>query len=412
MMEVIDGESLRYTARCLRRCARGGARPGLRAEFLAANPVRGVQHVVAIGKAAAPMLEGAQAALGQALRAALLITKPGYATPAAARILGVSLIEAGHPLPDESSMHAGAALLDFIAATPPYAPLLFLLSGGASSLVEVLPAGVSLTHLRRANGWLLGSGLDIHAVNAVRRRLSCIKGGRLASRLGGRRAVQLLISDVAGDDPAAIGSGLLLADEEICGEVDTVVPDWLRPLFAQAPPLAPLSRPAVATHIVATLAHALAAAARAAQGLGYAEHRLADRLCGDAATQGRRLAAELLNGRACIHLWGGETTVAVPDHPGRGGRNQQLALAAALALAGHDKVYLLAAGSDGSDGPGGDAGALVDGATVARGAAAGWAAADCLQRADAGSFLEASGDLIRTGPTGTNVTDLAIGFKL
>src|SRR3569623_898846 len=204
--------------------------------FLAATPVRGVQHVVAIGKAAAPMLEGAQAALGQVLRAALLITKPGYATPAAARILGVSLIEAGHPLPDESSLHAGAALLDFIAATPPYAPLLFLLSGGASSLVEVLPAGVSLTQLRRANGWLLGSGLDIHAVNAVRRRLSCIKGGRLASRLGGRRAVQLLISDVAGDDPAAIGSGLLLADEEKCVEVDTVVPDWLWPLFALAPP--------------------------------------------------------------------------------------------------------------------------------------------------------------------------------
>src|SRR3569623_660829 len=380
--------------------------------FLAANPVCGVQHVVAIGKAAAPMLEGAQTVLGQALRAALLITKSGHATPTAARIPGVTLIEAGHPLPDQSSLHAGAALLDFIAATPPHAPLLFLLSGGTSSLVEVLPEGVSLTELRRANGWLLGSGLDILAVNAVRKDLSCIMGGRLASRLGGRRAVLLLISDVAGDDPAAIGSGLLLANKEKRVEVDAVVPDWLRPLLAKAPPLAPVGPTAVATHIIATLDHALAAAASAAQGLGYAVHRHADRLCGDAATQGRRLAAELVNGRAGIHLWGGETTVALPDHPGRGGRNQQLALAAALALAGHDKVYLLAAGSDGSDGPGGDAGALVDGATVARGAAAGWAAADCLQRADAGSFLEASGDLIRTGPTGTNVTDLAIGFKL
>lgn len=380
--------------------------------FLTAKPVCGVQHVVAIGKAAAAMLEGAQAALGQELRAALLITKPGHVTPAAARIPGVTLIEAGHPLPDKNSLHAGAALLDFIAATPPHAPLLFLLSGGASSLVEVLPAGVSLTELRRANGWLLGSGLDIHAVNAVRKHLSCIKGGRLASRLGGRRAVQLLISDVAGDDPAAIGSGLLLADEEKRVEVEAAVPDWLRPLLAKAPPLAPAARTAVATHIIATLDHALAAAASAAQGFGYAVHRHADRLSGDAATQGQRLAAELVNGRAGIQLWGGETTVALPAHPGRGGRNQQLALAAALALAGHDKVYLLAAGSDGSDGPGGDAGALVDGATVARGAAAGFAAADCLQRADAGSFLEASGDLIRTGPTGTNVTDLAIGFKL
>jgi glycerate 2-kinase len=137
-----------------------------------------------------------------------------------------------------------------------------------------------------------------------------------------------------------------------------------------------------------------------------------ERLCGDAAAAGRRLAAELLDGPASVHIWGGETGVELPANPGRGGRNQQLALAAAEVLAGHDKVWLLAAGTDGSDGPGEDAGAVIDGGTLARGELDGLNAAACLHRADAGSFFEASGDLISTGPTGTNVMDLVIGLKV
>ncbi len=370
-------------------------------------------QVVAIGKAAAAMLEGAQTVLATALRAALLITKPGHLTAGVTRNPRVVVMEAGHPLPDQASLNAGAALLTFIAEAPPDTPLLFLISGGASSLVEVLPPGVSLADLRRANAWLLGSGLDIHTMNALRKRLSCIKGGRLATYLEGRPALQLLISDVPGDAPADIGSGLLAPPPAITDSAP-VLPAWLRELLNKAPPMPPAAAgcfSTVETQLIANLTQAMTAAARAAAQRGYAVHLHDGPLRGDAAAQGRRLAADLLQGPAGVHIWGGETTVVLPPRPGRGGRNQHLALAAALTLAGHDKVWLLAAGSDGSDGAGEDAGALVDGGSLARGELAELDAAECLRRADAGTFLEASGDLISTGPTGTNVMDLVLGLK-
>jgi glycerate 2-kinase len=137
-----------------------------------------------------------------------------------------------------------------------------------------------------------------------------------------------------------------------------------------------------------------------------------ERLSGDAALVGRRLAGVLVDDPSGVHLWGGETSVELPANPGRGGRNQHLALAAAELLAQHNKVWLLAAGTDGSDGTGADAGALVDGGTIMRGKMKNMNATDCLRRADAGGFLEQSGDLISTGPTGTNVMDMVIGMKL
>ncbi len=382
--------------------------------FLTARPWAGDVYVIAIGKAAGSMLQGARAALGAQLRAAVLITKHGHVPLDLSKAAGVTTLEAGHPVPDETSLRAGEAVLDFIAATPADACVLVLLSGGASSLVEVLPAGLALDDLRRVNAWLLGSGLDIHAMNAVRKQLSCIKGGRLAPRMGARRVVQLLISDVPGDAPDDIGSGLLLPSAQAQEFTPSALPAWLQMLLHAAPPLPAADAPcfaALETHIIAQLAQALAAAAEAARELGYAVHAHADALRGDAAVQGRALAAALLCGAPGVHLWGGETTVVLPPRPGRGGRNQHLALAAAAVLAGHDRVWLLAAGTDGSDGPGGDAGALVDGGSRARGELAGLDAAACLRRADAGRFLEASGDLVNTGPTGTNVMDIVIGLK-
>lgn len=381
--------------------------------FLSARLLTGTVHAVAIGKAAGAMLEGAHAALQEQLRAALLITKHGHVIPGSERRAGVTVLEAGHPLPDERSLQAGRALLDFIAAVPDDAQLLFLISGGASSLVEVLPPGVGLDDLRRVNRRLLGSGWDIHRMNGLRKRLSCIKGGRLAAYLRGRRVIQLLISDVPGDRPADIGSGLLAADEE-SRIVDSALPPWLQTLLkSSASPMTDISCFSnIETHIIASLDQALAAAEREAERLGYAAHVHYERLSGDAAATGRRLAGELFDGPASMHVWGGETTVELPAHPGRGGRNQHLALAAAEVLAERDKVWLLAAGTDGSDGPGEDAGAMVDGGTLSRGALAGLNAADCLRHADAGSFLEESGDLINTGATGTNVMDLVIGLKV
>ncbi len=382
------------------------------AQALAGEAGSGALHVVAIGKAAAAMYGGAEAALGGRIARALVITKAGHAD---GLVPGqrLQLLEAGHPWPTQASLEAGEALLDFIAAAPAQGQFLFLISGGASSLVEMLPPGVALADLHRLNDWLLGSGLDIHAMNHVRKALSCIKGGRLARKLAGRRARVLLISDVPGDDPATIGSGLLVAQREAVPDLD--LPDWVTALMARGPALPAPADPcfeSVALEIVATLDGARRAAAARGRALGYEVFEDASVLRGDAMAVACRLSGELLAAPPGLYIWGGETTVTLPAQPGRGGRNQALALRAALELAGEDRVLFLAAGTDGSDGPTGDAGALVDGATVARGEAEGVSAQRCLAAADAGTFLAASGDLIRTGPTGTNVMDLMLGLKL
>lgn len=373
----------------------------------------GEVHLIAIGKAASAMTLGACDLLQERIASALVITKHGHGD---AQLLatGARLIESGHPTPDQQSLAAGRALLEFIGSTAADAQLLFLISGGASSLVEVLPDGVTLADLQRLNQWLLGSGLDIHAMNHVRKSLSLIKGGRLAQQLGGRRTVALLISDVPGDDPTTIGSGLLAPQPFATTETAQALPAWITALMARGV-AAPLPGDAafntVSLEIIATLNDARRAAAACGRELGYAVHEHAATLGGDAVLVGRELAKELLTGAAGLHIWGGETTLQLPQHPGRGGRNQHLALVAATGLAGHGNVLLLAAASDGSDGPTAAAGGLVDGETVSRGSRAGLDVNDTLARADAGTFLEAAGDLVSTGPTGTNVMDLVLGVK-
>ena len=295
------------------------------------------------------------------------------------------------------------------------AELLFLISGGASSLVERLVDGVTLDDLQRVNQWLLASGLDIHTMNYVRKSLSLIKGGRLAHTLGGRKTLALLISDVPGDDPATIGSGLLVPAHFVETDLSLELPQWVTALMSGGVP-APASDDFIfkniTLEIVASLDDAKQAAAESGRQLGYAVYQHAGVLQGDAVLVARQLAVELLNGPAGLHIWGGETTLQLPSQPGRGGRNQHLALVVATELSGCDGVFFLAAASDGSDGPTDDAGGFVDGETVARGRVAGFDANAALANADAGTFLAASGDLIRTGPTGTNVMDLLLGVKV
>lgn len=377
---------------------------------LARSPAPDSVYLISIGKAACAMAQGAQDTLGARIRDALIVTKEGYAD-----FLPWPVHEAGHPLPTDASLAAGQALLAFIARIPAEATVLVLLSGGASALVEVLPEGVTLDNLQRANAWLLGSGLDIAAMNRIRKRLSLIKGGRLAKLMAPRAVRCLAISDVPGDDPRAIGSGPLVPDDETTVAEDAV-PEFLRALLRRGTPAPKRDDPCFSRatfEIVATVDTAIEAARRAALALGMTEVVEPGLLSGDAATTGRRSAQQLLASRpGALHLWGGETTVRLPSAPGRGGRNQTLALAAATVLQGHGGMYLLAAGTDGSDGPTPDAGALVDGGTIARGVVAGLNADEALARADAGTFLEASGDLIQTGPTGTNVMDLVLGLHL
>lgn len=364
---------------------------------------------MAVGKAAAAMMQGARDALGLRLRRALVITKHRHALGLDA---GTEVIEAGHPDPDQNSLAAGARLVEFVRQTPSAHGILFLLSGGASALVEVLPEGVGLAELKRLNRWLLGSGLDIAAVNAVRKRVSCVKAGRLARHLRGQPVLDLIISDVPGDDPAVIGSGPLAADPTLA--VPAGLPQWVYELIGRAPavPSPAEARLEIIRHeIVADNRRAMEAAATAARRRDFDVHVHESPLRGDAEDCGRALARELREGFEGIHIWGGETTVRLPETAGRGGRNQHLGLAAAMELSGSSGLYLLAGATDGTDGPTEDAGALVDGHTVCRGEEAGRRAGSSLRRADAGSFLEASGDLLQTGPTGTNVMDLVLGLR-
>jgi glycerate 2-kinase len=381
----------------------------LRQQPLTTSTVR----AIAIGKAAASMMQGVLDEAADQLDAGLVITKRGHTEDFSASAASITQIESAHPYPDARSLAAGAQLLQFIQQLPPASDVLFLISGGASALVEVLPTDVEPQQLHDFNVWLLAQGWPIEVMNALRQSISLIKAGRLARMLGGHQVLQLLISDVPGDDPAVIGSGLLVARSKKTPLPDGL-PDWLTRL-QQPVPAAPAATDPCFAHIrsfiIASNTQLRVAAARVAGELGYKVQCNAF-IDGDAVAQGQAIADDLLAGPPGIYLWGGETLVNLPAQPGQGGRCQQLALAAARQLAGQHGISLLALGSDGTDGPGDVAGALVDGQTLERARDAGAAEPEqALRDADAGRFLAASGDLVDTGPTGTNVMDLVIGLK-
>jgi hydroxypyruvate reductase len=338
--------------------------------------------VAAVGKAASSMALGAFDALLP--ERALVITKDGHVEPELTRLPGVEIHESAHPVPDQRSLAAGQRLLDWVDELREEVQPLFLISGGASSLVEVLEPGVSFADLSRLTRQGLAEGIGIHELNARRSQLSRIKGGRLTARLHGRAALALFLSDVPGDDPAVIGSGLL-------GPSDPDAVDRL---------------------IVGSIEHALAAAAYSARQVGLTAQILPGRFDLDAEQVAAAFVEMLIASPAQVVLWGGESTVLLPSRPGRGGRNQHLALAAARLIARHPDLMVLAAGTDGTDGPTEDAGALVDAGTCERVELSGLGLESCLGNADSGSALAASGDLLQTGPTGTNVGDLLIGLKL
>ena len=367
----------------------------------------------AVGKAAPAMMAGAFDAIGPAIERALVITKHGHASDVLDPAWPVDVVESSHPVPDESSLAAGRALVDFVDAIPAGADLLALVSGGASALVEVLPDGWEASDLARVNEYLLAAGHPIGVMNRVRKRISRIKGGRLAQRIAARRTLNLAISDVPGDDPKVIGSGLLIAHaaEDIAiGGLG--LPPWLAEIGRRSPSLSGADATSrIRTEVVARPAAARAAAAATYRtaGIEVIEHR--DLLEGDAIEVGRRIGRAIAREAPVAHVWASETTVTLPSSPGRGGRCQSLALAAALEMRDSAGTCVLAAGTDGTDGPGNDAGAIVDAGTVARGIVAGLDPESALCAADAGTFLEASGDLVHTGPTGTNVMDLVVALK-
>ncbi|HXW10354.1 MAG TPA: DUF4147 domain-containing protein [Steroidobacteraceae bacterium] len=374
----------------------------------------GEWHVVAIGKAAGAMTQGAIDALGSRVAGGRVVVPPDHLpTDFTGAQYGIEVLTSSHPIPDRRSLEAGESVAAYVSALPANAALLFLVSGGASSLVEWPRPGVTLDDLQALNRWALGAPVPINELNAFRRRLSRLKGGGLARLAGRRRSLALMISDVPGDDPRVIGSGLLHAAAPTTSEEAERLPTELQAALDRAGADTVDATPRVPVGVVATLRMALHAAAAAARARGLQARVAPRRLTGDAATVGRRLAGKLRAlAPGTLQVWGGETTVALPSRPGRGGRNQHLALAAAIEFERRPATpaALLAAGTDGIDGTSPDAGALVDAGTCLRGRDAGFDPHVSLASADSGSFLEASGDLLHTGATLTNVGDLVLGL--
>lgn len=350
-------------------------------------------HLVALGKAADSMARGALSVIDHRLVSGLVVTKHHHLSAELDADDRLVCIESGHPVPDESSLLAGCELVKFVRSLPAEHLLIFLVSGGTSALVEKLNEGLGLVELKNETDKLLASGTPIDQMNKHRRTLSEIKGGRLAKHV--RCAVlQLLISDVPGDKPADIGSGLLVPDQSTGMSAD--LPVWSR----------------VNTHIIASSAIAQAAVAAAARQKGLVVQQCSGSLYGDIPEVINRLAGTLgaTDAAKGVYIWGGEPTIVLPSKPGRGGRNQHLALALAKTMASHRCASLLVAGTDGTDGPTGDAGGLVSQQTVATAMQMHVQIDAYLQRADAGTCLEALGCLVTTGPTNTNVMDLAIAI--
>ena len=380
-------------------------------------------RVVAAGKAAAHMTLGALDVLGERILGGTVTTKVGHALPLPER---VDLWEAGHPLPDVHGLAGAAEALRLARAAGGGDVVLCLLSGGASALWAAPAEGVTLEELRAVTGALLRAGAPIEELNAVRKHLSRIGGGRLARAAAPARVLTLAVSDVVGAAPDAIGSGPTVPDPTTYADALRVLssrgveapravlrrlqagaigeaPETLKPGELSGPPR---------FHVVARLRDALQAAARDAERIGYHAYVFTDSLEGEARDAGEGIARIALRAREegagpLALLWGGETTVHVRGG-GQGGRSQELALAAARALDGIPDVTLASVGTDGTDGPTDAAGAMVDGETLARARRLGLDAADALARNDAYPLLQATGDLVRTGPTGTNVGDVVL----
>ncbi len=331
--------------------------------------------IVAVGKAAAGMCAGARERYPDC--PALVVTKYQHAGDELRAAENIEIIESGHPIPDQNSLLAGQILLDRVGGMAADSRLLMLVSGGASALAEALPAGMTLAELQAVADEMIATGKTIGEINARRKQTSLIKDGKLIEAFGGAALRVYAISDVEGDAIATIGSGL--------GDCHR----------ARVPAL---------SRIIASNTIARDQAARCALELGYEVRLNEETLYGDVFDLAVELGARLKSAAPGVYIWGGEPTVILPPKPGRGGRNQSLALALSEHIVGRDDVTILVAGTDGTDGPTEAAGGLVDGKT--------WTdeARDALERADAGSCLEQNNSLFVTGPTNTNVMDLVIAI--
>jgi glycerate 2-kinase len=379
--------------------------------------------VLAVGKAAVPMARAAAAALGSRIGEALVVA-PKYETgaglPPAWR-----LVRAGHPIPDEGSLEAGAAALSLAAKLRPDDLLLVLLSGGGSSLIAAPTEGLSFAEKAQAISFLMAAGAPIAEVNLVRGALSRVKGGGLAAACGSAEVVTLVLSDLGDDGWHLVASGPTLgappSPESALAVLDRhrvtpLVAPSVRGVLARPPgPRRPKPAGRRLSLLLADIRTALEGARVAALRLGADVRVVPELLSGEARAAARRLAVAAASaghlwrrgtGRPLVTIFGGETTVTIKG-PGRGGRNRELALATALRIPGAAGASALVAGTDGIDNEPDAAGAFVDNTTLERADAAGLDPWRALRENDTGPFFAALGDAFSPGPTGTNVGDVA-----
>ena len=367
--------------------------------------------LVAVGKAAWQMAKAAVETLGRVDRG-IVITKYGHVM---GEIPGLCCLEAGHPIPDENSFAATRKALDLVKDLSAEDTVIFLVSGGGSALFELpLIPGEELRDITRQ---LLACGADIVELNSVRKRLSAVKGGRFALSCAPARVLSIVLSDILGDPLDSIASGPAYPDSTTFADALAVVEKYGLKLSAEA--LALLNRETpkalsnVETHINGSVRELCAAAAREAKALGYEPVYLTDQLSCEAREAGRFLASILKSHakekKNFAFIAGGETVVHLTGN-GLGGRNQELALAASEGIAGLTGAAVFSVGSDGTDGPTDAAGGYVDYESASALKAAGFHLHSVLQDNNAYYALKAIGGLIVTGPTGTNVNDVAVAL--
>ncbi|GGH30168.1 hydroxypyruvate reductase [Alsobacter metallidurans] len=424
-----DAAETRATLRAIFDAAVRAAHPSdCLPAFLPEPPAKGQIIVLAAGKAAASMTVAAERfylderGVAPARLAGLAVTRIGYGEPT--RVVGV--VEAGHPVPDEAGLAAARSTLALAQAAGEDDLVLALISGGGSANWIAPAGGLTLAEKQGLTRALLRSGASIGEINTLRKRLSLIKGGRLARIAAPARIVTLAISDVPGDDPSTIASGPTVPDHTTMADARAVaakyrldLPPAAKALLADDANETPKpGDPAFARAefaIVATPAQSLAAAAEAAKAAGYEPLLLGADLEGEARDVARAHAKEALRlkaaGQKAALISGGELTVTIKGE-GRGGPNQEYALALALALDGESGIAALAGDTDGTDGGAGKAddpaGAVVDATTLRRARDAGLDAQACLANNDSTGFFETIGDLLQPGPTRTNVNDLRV----
>ena len=379
---------------------------------------KGRRLVVAIGKAGAAMAKVALKDAPSGTRAIILVPY-GHGCDLADLPPGAELLEAGHPLPDQHGLNAARMICEAVSGLTKDDQLLALVSGGGSALLALPAEGISLEDKRKLTEELLLCGATISQINCVRTHLSQVKGGRLAVLAQPAEVVTLAFSDVSGDDPALIASGPTIADRTTLQDARRVldrfaisVPDHVRRVLEDERHATPRPDAAAVTYIAARNRMALQAAGEIAASRGYKPVYLGDDLEGDCTELGVVHAALALHHRRKGGKWallsGGETTVLVRNKAGKGGRNSEYALSLGLSLNGAAGISAIACDTDGIDGVGGHAGAIIDESTLRRAKEAGVSPAAMLRRNDSYGFFDALGDLVFTGPTRTTVNDFRV----